>query len=101
MRWTVWRSRRPSVKLALIGVLVMVVGGLAAASKFLNVRNDLVRQREAVSAQWAHAPREDPGQRPALGGPGPAVSDLRELSAVTIGREFPAAAGRSRGLGEP
>lgn len=41
------------MKFAVIGVLVMVVGGLAAGSKFVSVRNDLARKREAVNAQWA------------------------------------------------
>jgi len=41
------------VKTVLIVVLVSVAIAVGAASKFASVRNDLVSQREAVTAQWA------------------------------------------------
>ena len=41
------------MKAVLIVVLVLLVAGLAAGSKFVSVRNDLVTQREAVTAQWS------------------------------------------------
>ena len=37
----------------IIGVVVLLVLGLAFGSKFVSVRNDLVTQREAVNAQWS------------------------------------------------
>jgi LemA protein len=41
------------VKGALIGVVILVGIGVAAAGKFMNVRHDLVAQREAMNAQWS------------------------------------------------
>jgi LemA protein len=41
------------VKAALIVVLVLVVVLLAAGSKFVGTRNDLVAQREAVTVAWS------------------------------------------------
>jgi LemA protein len=40
------------VKAALIGTLVMLVIGIAAGSKFVEVRKDLSAQREGVKTQW-------------------------------------------------
>ena len=41
------------MKVLLIGILVVGAVGLAAASKFVSVRNDLVAQREGVNGQWS------------------------------------------------
>jgi LemA protein len=41
------------VKIALIVVAVLVVALLAAGSQFVSVRNDLVTQRESVTAAWS------------------------------------------------
>jgi LemA protein len=41
------------VKVALIAIVVLVVLGLGIGGKFVGVRNDLVTQQEAVTAQWA------------------------------------------------
>jgi LemA protein len=41
------------MKIALIAVAVILLAAMAAGSKFVTVRNDLVTQREAVNAQWA------------------------------------------------
>ena len=37
----------------LIVVLVLVLGGVMAGSKYVSVRNDLVTQRESVTAAWS------------------------------------------------
>jgi LemA protein len=41
------------VKVALIVLLFAVLALVAAGGKFVGVRNDLVTQREAITAQWA------------------------------------------------
>jgi LemA protein len=41
------------MKAALIVILVLVVVALAAGSKFVSTRNDLVTQRESVAAAWS------------------------------------------------
>jgi LemA protein len=41
------------MKIALIAVAVILLAAMAAGSKFVTVRNDLVTQREAVNAQWS------------------------------------------------
>ena len=41
------------MKIALIIVVVVLVAALAAGSQFISVRNDLVTQREAVTAAWS------------------------------------------------
>jgi LemA protein len=41
------------LKIALIVVAVLLLVGMAACSKFVGVRNDLVTQREAVTASWS------------------------------------------------
>jgi LemA protein len=41
------------MKIALIVLLVLVVAAVGLGGKFVSVRNDLVTQREAVSAQWS------------------------------------------------
>ncbi len=41
------------MKIALIILVVLVVAALAAGSQFVSVRNDLVTQREAVTAAWS------------------------------------------------
>jgi LemA protein len=41
------------MKVALIAVAVILLAAMAAGSKFVTVRNDLVTQREAVNAQWS------------------------------------------------
>jgi LemA protein len=41
------------VKIALIVVAVLLVLGMGACSKYVGVRNDLVTQREAVTASWS------------------------------------------------
>jgi LemA protein len=42
------------LKKVLIVIPVFIVIGVAAAGKLIDVHNDLVTQREAVTAQWAH-----------------------------------------------
>ncbi len=37
----------------IIGVAALLVVGLAVGGKVVSVRNDLVREREAIAAQWA------------------------------------------------
>lgn len=37
----------------IVVVLVLVLGGLGIAGKFIGVRNDLVTQRESVTAAWS------------------------------------------------
>jgi LemA protein len=41
------------VKIALIVVALLLVLGMGACSKYIGVRNDLVTQREAVTASWS------------------------------------------------
>jgi LemA protein len=41
------------LKIALIVVAVLLLVGMGACSKFVGVRNDLVTQREAVTASWS------------------------------------------------
>jgi LemA protein len=41
------------MKIGLIVILVLALVGMGACSKFVSVRNDLVTQREAVSAAWS------------------------------------------------
>jgi LemA protein len=41
------------VKIALIVLAVLLLLGMGACSKFVDVRNDLVTQREAVTAAWS------------------------------------------------
>ena len=41
------------MKIALIVIAVLLLLGMGACSKFVNVRNDLVTQREAVTAAWS------------------------------------------------
>jgi LemA protein len=41
------------LKIALIVVAVLLLAGMGACSKFVDVRNDLVTQREAVTASWS------------------------------------------------
>ena len=41
------------MKIALIVVAVLLLVGMGACSKFVGVRNDLVTQREAVTASWS------------------------------------------------
>jgi LemA protein len=41
------------LKIALISLAVLLVLGMGACSKFVSVRNDLVTQREAVTAAWS------------------------------------------------
>jgi LemA protein len=41
------------LKIALIVIAVLLLVGMGACSKFVGVRNDLVTQREAVTASWA------------------------------------------------
>ena len=41
------------MKIGLIIVLVLALLGMGACSKFVSVRNDLVAQRESVSASWS------------------------------------------------
>lgn len=41
------------MKTWLIVILVLVVVGIAFAGKFVSSRNELVREREAVNAQWS------------------------------------------------
>jgi len=41
------------LKIALICLAVLLVVGMGACSKFVDVRNDLVTQREAVTAAWS------------------------------------------------
>jgi LemA protein len=41
------------VKIALIIIAVLLVVAIAAAGQFVSVRNDLVTQRESVSAAWS------------------------------------------------
>jgi LemA protein len=41
------------VRIALIVVLVVVAMVVAAGSKFVSTRNELVREREAIDAQWS------------------------------------------------
>ena len=41
------------MKIGLIVVAVLLLVGMGACSKFVSVRNDLVTQREAVTAAWA------------------------------------------------
>ena len=42
------------MKAAIVAVAVLLALGLAATGKYYTVRNDLVAQREAVSAQWSN-----------------------------------------------
>lgn len=37
----------------IIGLVVLLVAGLAIGGKLISVRNDLVREREAITAQWS------------------------------------------------
>src|ERR1700686_2357924 len=41
------------MKIALIVIAVLLVGGLAAGGQFVSVRNDLVTQREAVNTAFS------------------------------------------------
>src|SRR3954453_6633831 len=41
------------VKIGLIVVAVLLLVGMGACSKYVSVRNDLVTQREAVTAAWS------------------------------------------------
>src|SRR5215472_6772333 len=41
------------VKTGLIIIIVLLLVGMVACSKFVSVRNDLVTQREAVNAAWS------------------------------------------------
>jgi LemA protein len=41
------------LKIALIVVAILLLVGMGACSKFVGVRNDLVTQREAVTASWS------------------------------------------------
>jgi LemA protein len=41
------------VKTALIILLILVIAAVAFGGKFVGIRNDLVTQREAITAQWA------------------------------------------------
>jgi len=41
------------LKIALISLAVLLLVGMGACSKFVDVRNDLVTQREAVTASWS------------------------------------------------
>ena len=41
------------MKIALISLAVLLLVGMGACSKFVDVRNDLVTQREAVTASWS------------------------------------------------
>ena len=41
------------MRAAVIAILVVIVAGIACASKYYSVKNDLVTQREAVNAQWS------------------------------------------------
>ncbi len=41
------------MKIGLIVVLVLVLLGMGACSKYVSIRNDLVTQRESVSAAWS------------------------------------------------
>ena len=41
------------MKIALIVIAVLLLVGMGACSKFVDVRNDLVTQREAVTASWS------------------------------------------------
>ena len=41
------------MKIALISLAVLLLLGMGACSKFVGVRNDLVTQREAVTASWS------------------------------------------------
>ena len=41
------------MKIALICLAVLLLLGMGACSKFVDVRNDLVTQREAVTASWS------------------------------------------------
>jgi LemA protein len=41
------------LKIALIVIAVLLLVGMGACSKFVGVRNDLVTQREAVTAAWS------------------------------------------------
>ena len=41
------------MKIALIAVLILIVLAVGIGGKFVSVRNDLVTQREAVTAQWS------------------------------------------------
>ncbi|MDR3703806.1 MAG: LemA family protein [Candidatus Sulfopaludibacter sp.] len=42
------------MKAAIIAIAALLVIGIAGASKYYTVRNDLVTQREAVNAQWSN-----------------------------------------------
>jgi LemA protein len=42
------------MKIALIVIAVLLVVGLIFGGKLVGVRNELVTQREAITAQWAH-----------------------------------------------
>src|SRR5436305_13519978 len=52
MRSTASESRSRHMKIGLIVILVIVLLGMGACSKFVSVRNDLVTQRESVNAAW-------------------------------------------------
>lgn len=41
------------MKAAIIVIVVLLVLGLIVGGKLVGIRNDLVRQREAITAQWA------------------------------------------------
>ena len=41
------------MKAVIVILLVLVIVGIGAGGKYVSVRNDLVNQREAVSAQWS------------------------------------------------
>ncbi len=41
------------MKIGLIVVVVVVLLGMGACSKYVSVRNDLVTQRESVTAAWS------------------------------------------------
>ena len=41
------------MKTALIILLILVIAAVAFGGKFVGIRNDLVSQREAITAQWA------------------------------------------------
>ena len=41
------------MKIALIVIAVLLLAGMGACSKYMGVRNELVTQREAVTASWS------------------------------------------------
>src|SRR4051794_34869604 len=53
MPWIGSKNRRFHVKIALVVILILLIGGVAVGGKFVSVRNDLATQREAITLQWS------------------------------------------------